>query len=205
MGLVVALMTINLIAPRIVLADSDVADGIDQKPMIVVIVVNGYKDNQGMIPIIRTVQGRFFGRYNGQLTGEQNLPPAMQKNKIPVSVIVSQWDKSEKQWVDTLEIGWAYERKLPKPKPPEVRYVAGSSCCNSGCSTRSSGVQVTVINNIDINVLIQQSTLVAYRYYWPRNCSCRRPYRRYYYHPQRGYWGHSSCNRAMYLGGGFGR
>lgn len=203
----VCLMTITILMPPQDAMAATRISGVEKQQIITIIIIDSYDDEYGL-PVTRRARGEYIGPFP-ELRRKDGLPPA--EGLVPVTIQVTHWDKAEKMWVAKSEYGWAWEKKLPKPKPVEVRYVPSPQpCCRSAPAPAPRPVAhatATHITNVSINVMLRQSTPVAYQPRFPRYCECegggRVPYRSYYRHSTHGYWGHSRCNRAM--GFGFGR
>lgn len=189
------LIAISVFFPTNLLAapsPSTTVVGQETRKYITASVVTGYRKDG--FPITKPVKGKFLGLFPPL---EDKNPMMSDRGMVPVQLQTMSW--TGKKWKPGTAYGWAWTQEVPTPVQREVRYqhFPSNTCCTGRSQDRTNQLQVTVINNIDIQLLIQQSRQVAQRDYWPDNCNCGRPYRGYYYHPRHGYWGRSHCGRAM--------
>ena len=186
-------LTMSALSP--LLAETKI-EGVDEQRDLTILVITG-RDKYGS-PEGARVRGVYIGQYPGlkDLRYNEKAPGA---GLVPVSISVRKWDEEKEEWEDIIVLGWAWEKKIPKKKPKEVRFMP---CCAGRSPDRIPQMQLTQIINFNLNIMISQSTAVARPTGCPEYCSCSdgrggyRPlqYRRHY----SGYtFAHSACGRVF--------
>lgn len=113
------------------------------------------------------------------------VPPLM--GMVPQNLM--QYDDGD--WVPVT--GWVAKKHVPAAPTPTVVPVYTPVPMFGNCGHCCGGGRSTSINNIDVNVIVNQSTVIPFQQGYPEYCSChsgRRRISRYYRH---------SSGRTFYL------